>query len=121
MLQAAGTQILECGSRRAAFLPGPAGAPSSDSLGQPVGSWDRRAKGEGSGAALRGVAGAARLDTSLRGSVFLLSIINRSGRIGVLAIGQAARPNTPLWEARRRRAQGEARSIWRGAKALALT
>lgn len=81
------------------------------------GSWDRRAKGEGSGATSipfwKEALGAVRLDPSLRGSVFLLSIINRrnqSGRIGVLAIVQTAGPNTQLCEAPRRPAQWEARS-----------
>lgn len=57
--------------------------------------------GEGSGAAgilfWKESLGTVRLDTSLPGSVFLLSIINhrnQSGRIGVLAVVQRAGPNT---------------------------
>lgn len=80
-----------------------------------MGSWDPGAKGEGSGATSilfwKESLGAVRLDTSLRGSVFLLSIINhqnQSGTTGVLAIVQTAGPNTQLWEALRRPAQWEA-------------
>jgi hypothetical protein len=77
-----------------------------------LGSWARGARGEGSGAA--GVLfwneslGAVLLDTSLRKSVFLLSIINHRnqfGKIGVLAIVLRAGRNTQLQEPPRRPAQ----------------
>ncbi|XP_008838443.2 serine palmitoyltransferase small subunit B isoform X1 [Nannospalax galili] len=64
-----------------------------------MGSWDLKARGEGSGAACilfgKESLRALRLDTSLRNSVFFLSIINHRnefGRIGVLAIVQRAGP-----------------------------
>lgn len=60
--------------------------------------------------------GAVPLDTSLCGSVFLLSVMkcwNQPGRIVVFAIVQPARPNAEPWEALRRPAQCAAQYLER--------